>query len=84
MAVSQSVFCVYRLFYAGAMEGQMPEILTNIQIHRMTPVPAILFQTMLSLLYLSSSNVALLINYVGVATWLSIGAAVVCTKQPVW
>ncbi|CAG0887366.1 unnamed protein product [Cyprideis torosa] len=75
-AVNGVLLTSSRLFYAGAMEGQMPEVLTNIQIHRMTPVPAILFQTMLSILYLTNSNISALINYVGVATWLSIGAAV--------
>jgi len=33
---------VCRLFYAGACEGQMPEILTMIQIKKMTPTPAVL------------------------------------------
>lgn len=33
---------VCRLFYAGACEGQMPEILTMIQIKKLTPTPAVL------------------------------------------
>ncbi|KAL1449887.1 hypothetical protein WDU94_002359, partial [Cyamophila willieti] len=32
----------------------------------------------LSLLYLCSSNISALINYVGFATWLSIGVGVLC------
>lgn len=32
----------YRLFYAGAVEGQMPEILSMIQVNKMTPAPAVL------------------------------------------
>ena len=32
-----------RLFYAGAIEGQMPEILTMIQVEKSTPAPAVLF-----------------------------------------
>jgi hypothetical protein len=32
----------HSLFYAGACEGQMPEILTMIQINRLTPAPAVL------------------------------------------
>lgn len=59
-----------RLFYAGAMEGQMPEILTMIQVSRMTPTPAVLCIAFLSLLYLGSDNVFSLINYVGFATWV--------------
>ena len=59
-----------RLFYAGACEGQMPEILTMIQVSRLTPTPAILVIAMLSLFYLSSDNIFDLINYVGFATWV--------------
>jgi L-type amino acid transporter 8 len=33
---------ISRLFYAGAVEGQMPEILSMIQVKRMTPAPAVL------------------------------------------
>lgn len=63
--------CFVRLFYAGAMEGQMPEILTMIQVKRMTPTPAVLFMAFLSLMYLGSSNIYALISYVGFATWVS-------------
>lgn len=61
-----------RLFYAGACEGQMPEILTMIQVSRLTPTPAVLCIALLSLVYLASDNVYSLINYVGFATWVSL------------
>ena len=32
-----------RLFYAGACNGQMPEILSMIQVNRSTPAPAVIF-----------------------------------------
>merc|ERR1712141_782016 len=67
-----------RLFYAGAVEGQMPEILSMIQVNKMTPAPAVLIVAFLSLGYLCSSDIFALINYVGFATWVSIGLAVVC------
>jgi solute carrier family 7 L-type amino acid transporter-like protein len=78
-----------RLFYAGAVEGQMPEILSMIQVNKMTPAPAVLVVALLSLGYLCSSNIYALINYVGFATWVSIGLAVVCLpwlrwKHPEW
>jgi len=78
-----------RLFYAGAVEGQMPEILSMIQVNKMTPAPAVLTVALLSLGYLCSSNIYALINYVGFATWVSIGLAVVCLpwlrwKHPEW
>lgn len=77
-SVNGILFTSSRLFYAGALEGQMPEILTMIQVKRMTPTPAVLFMAFLSLAYLGSSNILALISYVGFATWLSIGLAVVC------
>lgn len=50
----------------------MPEILTMIQVKRMTPAPAVLFMSFLSLVYLGSSNISGLISYVGFATWVRI------------
>lgn len=41
-AVNGILLTSSRLFYAGAIEGQMPEILTMIQIQRLTPAPAVL------------------------------------------
>jgi len=78
-----------RLFYAGACEGQMPEILSMIQVNKMTPAPAVLIVALLSLGYLCSSDIFALINYVGFATWISIGLAVLCLpwlrwKHPEW
>jgi len=78
-----------RLFYAGACNGQMPEILSMIQVTRSTPAPAVIFCALLSMIYLTSSDIYALINYTGFATWVSIGLAVFCIpwlrwKQPDW
>ncbi|KAG5672293.1 putative Methylthioribose transporter [Polypedilum vanderplanki] len=77
-AVNGILLTSSRLFYAGACEGQMPEILTMIQIQRLTPTPAVLAISFLSMAYLCVSDIYALINYVGFATWLSIGASVLC------
>lgn len=76
-AVNGILLTSSRLFYAGAMEGQMPEILTMIQIQRLTPTPAVLIMALLSLLYLFSSDIFALINYVGFATWVSVCCSLV-------
>jgi len=78
-----------RLFYAGAVEGQMPEILSMIQVKKMTPAPAVLCVVFLSLVYLCSSDIFALINYTGFGTWVSIGLAVICLpvlryRHPEW
>ena len=67
----------------------MPQSLTMIQINKVTPVPSVLVITLMSLAYLTSSNIIQLMNYVGFATWLAIGVAVFCViylrfKHPEW
>lgn len=47
-AVNGILLTSSRLFYAGACEGQMPEILTMIQIQRLTPTPAVLAISLVS------------------------------------
>lgn len=69
-AVNGILLTSSRLFYVGACEGQMPEILTMIQVKRLTPAPAVLIMAALSMLYLMSSDIFALINYVGFATWV--------------
>ena len=49
-----------RLFYAGACEGQMPEILSMIQVNKMTPAPAVIISvsiiTILGFDYVTASE----------------------------
>ncbi|KAF7279888.1 large neutral amino acids transporter small subunit 1 [Rhynchophorus ferrugineus] len=83
-AVNGILLTSSRLFYAGACNGQMPEILTMIQEKRLTPTPSVLVMALLSALYLTVSDIEALINYVGFATWLSIGVAVLCLPWLRW
>lgn len=66
-----------RLFYVGAREGQMPELLTMVNHRTHTPIPAVLITGLLSLAYLIlSSNVYTLINYIQISYWLAISCAI--------
>ncbi|GIY24352.1 large neutral amino acids transporter small subunit 2 [Caerostris darwini] len=82
--VNGILFTSSRLFYAGAEQGQMPRILAMIQVSHLTPAPAVIAMALLSILYLCSSDIYALINYVGFATWLAIGLAVVCLPYLRW
>lgn len=78
-----------RLFYAGAEERQMPSLLSMIQVNHLTPTPAVIAMCLLSLVYLLTDDIYLLINYVGFTSWLAIGIAVACVpylrwKHPDW
>ncbi|XP_054709615.1 large neutral amino acids transporter small subunit 2-like [Uloborus diversus] len=82
--VNGILFTSSRLFYAGAEQGQMPRILSMIQVTHLTPAPAVIAMALLSILYLCSSDIYALINYVGFATWLAIGLAVLCLPYLRW
>jgi len=82
--VNGILFTTSRLFYVGGREGHMPQILSMVSIQRLTPMPAVLFMGGLSLCYLASSDIYALINYVGFATWLSIGMAIVVLLYLRW
>lgn len=87
--VNGILFTSSRLFYAGAEEKQMPSLLSMIQVNHLTPTPAVIAMCLLSLLYLLSNDIYLLINYVGFSSWLAIGLAVACVpylrwKHPEW
>ncbi|XP_046552606.1 Y+L amino acid transporter 2-like isoform X2 [Haliotis rubra] len=82
--VNGILFTTSRLFYVGGREGHMPQILSMVQVQKMTPLPAVLFMGLLSLVYLASSDIYALINYVGFATWLSIGLSVVVLLYLRW
>ena len=82
--VNGTLLTASRLFMCGAREGQMPGILTTIHTERSTPVPSIICLTLMCLCYLCSSDLILLMNYVGFSTWLSIGATVLCLPYLRW
>ncbi|XP_033725414.1 large neutral amino acids transporter small subunit 1-like [Pecten maximus] len=75
--VNGILFTTARLFYVGGREGHMPQILSMVQIQRLTPMPAVLFMGLTSLLYLVSADMFALIKYVSFVNWMSIGLSVV-------
>ena len=41
--VNGILFTTARLFYVGGREGHMPQVLSMVQVQRLTPLPAVLF-----------------------------------------
>ncbi|KHJ48470.1 Asc-type amino acid transporter 1 domain protein [Trichuris suis] len=65
-----------RLFFAGAREGHMPQMLTLISIDFLTPTPAILATGILSCLFLAlSQDIYQLINCIQIVNWLAVAFA---------
>ncbi|KAK5859619.1 hypothetical protein PBY51_021164 [Eleginops maclovinus] len=74
--VNGSLFTSSRLFFAGAREGHLPRLLAMIHVKRCTPIPALVFTLISTLVMLSTSDIYTLINYVGFLNYLFYGITV--------
>ncbi|KAL7648919.1 UNVERIFIED_CONTAM: hypothetical protein RMT77_000854 [Armadillidium vulgare] len=59
-----AIFSSSRLYYVGARDGHLPDSLGLINIKAFTPVPALVFLGLLTIIMLLTSDVQMLINYV--------------------
>ncbi|XP_029970454.1 large neutral amino acids transporter small subunit 2 [Salarias fasciatus] len=75
-AVNGSLFTSSRLFFAGAREGHLPRLFAMIHVERCTPIPALLFTLITTMLMLCTSDIYTLINYVGFINYLFYGVTV--------
>ncbi|XP_023233432.1 large neutral amino acids transporter small subunit 1-like [Centruroides sculpturatus] len=53
----------FRLFFVGARQGHLPRALAMININHVTPTPSLIFLGILTLAYLSTTQVYVLITY---------------------
>ncbi|XP_006817415.2 Y+L amino acid transporter 2-like [Saccoglossus kowalevskii] len=75
-AGNASIFTAGRVYFSGAREGQLPDVVAMIHIRRRTPVPAILINCVVALIMVQITDIDTLTTYFSFINWLSTGVAV--------
>ncbi|TGZ70438.1 hypothetical protein CRM22_003196 [Opisthorchis felineus] len=74
--VNGSMLTASRVFFVASQENQMPEVVSFLQVDRLTPVPAVFFTCLVTLAYLLVTDIYSLITYLGFVQWTAIGLTV--------
>ncbi|CAI9546098.1 unnamed protein product [Staurois parvus] len=59
-----------RLCYVAAREGHLPDVLSMVHVKRLTPSPALIFTTVISLIMIIPGDFSTIVNFFSFTAWL--------------
>ncbi|CAI2731067.1 unnamed protein product [Schistosoma spindalis] len=71
-----TILTTSRIFVVASQLKQMPAFISYLHTDRLTPIPAVLFTCIVSIIYLLVGDIFTLMNYLGFVQWLAIGLCV--------
>lgn len=69
--------CYYRLCYVASQDGHMLSSLSFVNVHRLTPAPAVVMQGVISLIFILVGDIVELIEMASFLIWIFYGMAMV-------
>lgn len=72
-AANGTVFSGGRVVYCAGREGHLPELLSYINVKRLTPMPSIIFTCSIALLMIAISNIGTLVDFFSFTAWTFYG-----------
>ncbi|XP_056111909.1 b(0,+)-type amino acid transporter 1 isoform X1 [Rhinichthys klamathensis goyatoka] len=75
-SLNGSFFSGGRVCYVAAREGHMPDILAMAHMHRRTPSPALIFNTIISLIVLIPGDFQAIVNFFSFTAWIFYGMTI--------
>ncbi|XP_045887352.1 cystine/glutamate transporter [Micropterus dolomieu] len=75
-SMNGGLFALSRMFFVASREGQLPEVLSMIHVHRHTPLAAVLILYPMTMLQLFVGDIYSLLNFMSFLRWLFIGVVV--------
>ncbi|XP_076111590.1 b(0,+)-type amino acid transporter 1-like [Mytilus galloprovincialis] len=76
-AANGALFAGVRTLYAAARDDQFPEVLSYVNCKRYTPIPCLIFTSVVSLLMLIPGDIGSLIDFFSFASWMFYALAII-------
>ncbi|OON21807.1 putative Asc-type amino acid transporter 1 [Opisthorchis viverrini] len=74
--VNGTIMTTSRMFFVAGQQSQMPKLLSCLHMSSLTPIPAVVFTCIFTIVYVVIGEVGSLITYMGFVLWLAIGISV--------